>query len=40
MYREVILSTSLKENTLNMWDVDSCSNIFEFKENFGIKNGK
>ena len=39
MFKEVVLSTSLKENTINVWDVNSCTNLFEFKENFGIKNG-
>lgn len=39
MYKEVVLSTSLKENTINVWDVNSCTNLFEFKENFGIRNG-
>lgn len=39
MFKEVVASTSLKENTINIWDLNSCSNIFEFKENCGIHNG-
>ena len=39
MYKEVVVSTSLKENTINIWDIHSCTNIFEFKENFSSKNG-
>ncbi|KAK8833146.1 hypothetical protein WA577_002760 [Blastocystis sp. JDR] len=39
MFKEVVVSTSLKENTINIWDLNSCSNIFEFKENCGIHNG-
>ena len=39
MYKEVVVSTSLKENTINIWDIHSCTNIFEFKENVSSKNG-
>ena len=39
MYKEVVVSSSLKENTINIWDVNSCTNIFEFKENNGVKHG-
>ena len=39
MFKEVVFSTSLKENTIIIWVVNSCTNLFEFKENFGIKNG-
>lgn len=40
MYKEVVVSSSLKENTINVWDVNSCTNIFEFKENNGVRNGR
>lgn len=39
MFKEVVVSASLKENTINIWDLNSCSNIFEFKDNYGIRNG-
>ena len=39
MFKEVVISSSLRENTVNVWDIHSCTNIFEFKENFGRKHG-